>query len=80
MRKPGAILLFSVSLALTACGSQSTGGPGTGSVAIQISPTQATLQAPEAAGLASVQLGHTQRAFLRGQSHRPTPISKSPTT
>ena len=43
MRKAGAILLLGASAALTGCGGQSTGGPGTGSVAIQISPTQATL-------------------------------------
>ena len=37
------------------------------------------IQAADAAGLACVQHGQTQRGFFRGQSHRPAPISRSPT-
>ena len=37
------------------------------------------IQAVDAAGLACVQHGQNQRGFFRGQSHRPAPISRSPT-
>jgi len=43
------------------------------------SPGFPRIQPPEVARLACLQLGHTQRACVRGQSHRPAPISKSPT-
>ena len=43
MRKAGAILLLSVSGALTGCVGQSVSGPGTGSIAVQILPTKTTL-------------------------------------
>src|SRR5690242_6323153 len=43
MRKAGAILLLSVTAALTGCAGQTVGGPGTGPIAVQISPSKATL-------------------------------------
>ena len=64
MRKAGAILLLSVSAALTGCGSQSAGGPGTGSVAIQISPTQATLHPNDTAQFTATVTGTSNMAVV----------------
>jgi hypothetical protein len=43
MRNAGAVLLLSLSAALTGCSGGIVGGPGSGPIAIQILPTQATL-------------------------------------